>query len=128
MEEFPGPVGWAMAAVQAAMGFAEVAAIQGTQFGGGSGGGSGGSAASAGGGIPSLATTPGVPVYPVERAINPDSESTRAPQQFNLTIVGAKSNPDAPLLSYNAVVNDLLPLLERAANNGHGVNFRVAMA
>lgn len=57
LAEFPGPVGWAMAAAQAAMGMAQVAAISSTQFGAG--------AANAGGaGVPSMATSSGVPVAP----------------------------------------------------------------
>ena len=81
LAEFPGPVGWGMAAVQAALGMAQVSSIQSASFGGG------GSVSTVGGGgsIPSLATTPGVPVsqQPVT-----STQSAPASQPVNVYIQG----------------------------------------
>lgn len=120
-----GPMGGAaMAAIAAAATAANVMAIQGAQFGGGTGaGGAGGGP----GGAAIATRSPLAPVSPAERPL-PAAAPAPAPQQFNLTVVGAKSNPDAPLLSYNAVVNDLLPLIEKAGKNGHRVKFNVVAA
>jgi len=113
-----GPVGGAiMAAIAVAATAANLAAINSTQFGGGG-------ASAGGGGIPSLATSPGVPV-----SVQPPVASAapvQAPQQFHLTIVGAKADPDAPIMSYNAMVDEFLPMLERASNNG-AVKFNLVM-
>lgn len=129
LKDFPGPLGWAMAAAQAAMGFAQVSAIEGTSFGGGGGAGSVGGV---GGSIPSLATTPGIPVNVQSNNTSPNPGSTigvaQATQQINLTIVGAKDNPNKPLLSYNSFINDVIPLMKQAKSNGALVDFNVTPA
>lgn len=123
--EFPGPIGWAMAAAQAAMGMAQVAAIQSTQFGGGS-------ASTGGAGVPSMATSPGIPVanysaVPAAPALARVQTPIPAPQQINITIVGARGNPDAPVMSYNTFVNDIVPLIKEAKSNGYLVDLNVTM-
>lgn len=115
--EFPGPIGWAMAAAQAAMGFAQVDAIQSTQFGGGG-------PSAGGGGVPSMATNPGVPVSVQNPNQNPNGSvggPAQAPTQINLTIQGA-NNPNQPQFTYNQIVNDLVPLLNQAGKNGVTIN------
>lgn len=123
LDEFPGPEGWAMAAAQAAMGFAQVSAIESTQFGGG-----GGSAVGNGGSIPSLATSPGVPVSvqnpPPQYSSNPLpalGQAALEPQKIYLTIVGN----DKTVFTYDQVVNQLIPVINQAA--GNGVNIEVQM-
>lgn len=109
-----GPLGWAMAAAAIAMGMANVAAIQSTQFGGGG-------AASGGGGVPSLSTSPGIPVsqQPAASTTAPAlAPAAQAPQQFNLTIVGAKNNPDQAVISYNTLVTQIGPMLQKATSLG----------
>lgn len=127
LADFPGPEGWAMAAAQAAMGFAQVSAIEGTSFGGG---GNGGAVGGVGGNIPSLATSPGIPVNIQSNTAAPNPgpstiAAAQATQQINLTIVGAKANQDAPIISYNSMVNDIIPLFNQAASNG--VNIKVTV-
>jgi len=56
MAEYPYPYNIGLAALSLASGFAQVQSIQSTSFGGGGGG------SISGGGVPSLATSPGVPV------------------------------------------------------------------
>ena len=124
-----GPIGGAAAAAVAfAATAANVAAIRGASFGGGTGmsGAGGGS-----GGAP--LTTPS-PLAPALAAQTPALAQNNTPspaqlvQQVNLTIVGANGNPDAPLLSYNTFVNDVIPIMRQAKNNGHLVDFNIKMA
>lgn len=119
LAEFPGPIGWGMAAAQAALGAAQVAAIESTQFGGGGRV----STPGGGGGVPSLATSPGVPVT----ATNPTAAQApaAAPTTVNLTIAGA-NNPNAPQFTYNQIVNELIPLLNQAGANGMNINVMTA--
>ena len=118
LAEFPGPVGWALAATQAALGVAQVSAIRSTQFGGGGGGG---------GSIPSAAILPGTPVsiMPEPASFSPTLPTASAPvqttQQLNITIIGAAANPDAPTISFNAAVA-MIAAMNIAGENGHRLN------
>lgn len=108
--------GAAYAVVTAAWYAAQFAAVSSSSFGGG------GVSAPSGGGVPSQATSPGAPV-----SIQPPAPGTAAPtaQQFNLTIIGAKENPDKPIWSYNSIVDEFLPLWREANANGHKVELNV---
>jgi len=124
LKEFPGPVGWGMAAAQAALGFAQVDAIESTQFGGGA-------ASSGGGGIPSMSTSSGLPVSGPSMSTNsvyatPASQVPAPTQTINLTIAGALNNP-AVAQNYDWFVNTVLPLAKNAKDNGHLVDFNVVM-
>lgn len=121
LKEFPGPVGWGMAVAQAALGFAQVDAIESTQFGGGA-------ANSGGGGIPSLAPSPGVPVTPASPKLAAVSSTpaapVQAPQQLNITVIGAKANPDKAVLSFNALV-DIVNGINQVGARGYKINAHV---
>ncbi|MDO8413022.1 MAG: hypothetical protein Q7S51_04435, partial [Gallionellaceae bacterium] len=117
-----GPYGAAaMFAVSWAATLANAAMVGGVLGGGGGGAPSGGGGAAVSSGSGSNLTYPSTPATPT-----PVGVAAQAPQQFNLTIVGAIDNPDAPIMSYNSVVNDLIPLLQQAAGNGFNVNVTMA--
>lgn len=129
LAEFPGPVGWAMAFAQAALGFAQVDAIESTKFGGGA-------ANAGGGGIPSMATSPGLPVtnYPASQsaaatapATVPTAAPVQATQQVNYTIIGAKANPDQAVISFNTAVA-MMAAINQAGARGHKINATVIAA
>jgi cell division protein FtsB len=120
---YVGPaLGAAAAAAAIVAGLAQVSAIESTSFGGGgSGGGSSyGGATSALNGGQVTTNYPSVPAAPAAPLGVAPSTTT-----VNLTIIGAKNNPDAPLISYNSFVNDFIPLMQTAKNNGHLVDFNV---
>lgn len=120
-----GPfLGPAMAAAITAMGIAKVDAIESTQFGGGA-------ASSGGGGVPSMSTSPGLPVSGPSLSTNssyatPASHVPAPTQTINLTIAGALNNP-AVAQNYDWFVNTVLPLAKNAKDNGHLVDFNVMM-
>jgi len=100
-----------------AYGMEQVAAIDKTQFGGGA-------ANTGGGGVPSMATSPGLPVA-IQGPAPLTSAQTQAPAQqatpsrpVNITLVGVDPNSSAPQFTYDAVVNQLIPLLTQAGANG----------
>jgi hypothetical protein len=103
LAEFPGPVGWGMAAAQLALGIAQEMAIKETSFGGGS-------ASAGGGGIPSMATSPGVPVtnYPASTAGT--TAPPPAPTTVNVYVTGN-------LLSSDYIQNNIIPEIQSAVNN-----------
>ena len=113
-----GPVGGAaMAAIAFAATAGNLDAINSTQFGGGG-------PSAGGGGVPSMATNPGVPVSVQNPNQNPNGSggvAAQAPTQINLTIQGA-NNPNQPQFTYNQIVNDLVPLLNQAGKNGVTIN------
>lgn len=119
--EFPYPYNFVVAGIVGAAGFANVDAIESASFGGGSSG----SAPSASGGAGSV---PGQTANPNVVAAPATAQTTQPVSQFNLTLTGAK-HPNDPVYTYNNVVNDLLPIIDKAYKNGHGnVNFNVMMA
>lgn len=100
-----------------AYGMEQVAAIDKTQFGGGG-------ANTGGGGVPSMATSPGLPVA-IQGSAPLTSAQTQAPAQqtaptthLSLTLVGVDPNSSAPQFTYDQVVNQILPLLGKANGNG----------
>lgn len=110
-----------------ALGMAKVDAIESTQFGGGA-------ANSGGGGIPSLATSPGVPVAPVASSMQASpavptavTPAPQATQQLNYTIIGAKDNPDKAVISFNAAVA-MMAAINQAGARGHKINATVIAA
>lgn len=115
LKEYPGPVGWGMAAVQVGLGMAQVSAIQSTSFGGGS--------LSQGGGIPSMSTTPGIPVA-VEPSSAPSSAPTvaNAPREVNFHLPGG-----VQLVDMDKFMRDqIIPALNEAIGDGVTVNVRTA--
>lgn len=110
--EFPGPVGWAMAAVQAAMGIAQVNAINATQFGGG---GSATASVGSGGGIPSLSTSVGTPVS--EQPSTAAPAQAAAPREVNLIMTGGQN-----FYSADSIRNLLIPALNDAVGDGVTIN------
>lgn len=120
--------GYYGAIVEGALAAAYVAtnldAISGTTFGG-SGGGI--SSAGGGGGIPSLATTPGTPVNIPASPVNPTSTlgvAAQAPQQVNITLVGDRNSA----ISYDQMVNQVIPTLKQALGNGIDLNVQLHTA
>lgn len=108
-----GPAGGAaMAAIAVAATAANLAAINSTSFGGGG-------PSAGGGGVPSLATSPGIPVSPQPSEPPVAAKAALPTSVFNMTVLGAKDNPDAPAISYNTMVNEIIPLWNEAKNNGH---------
>lgn len=116
MKIFPGPVGWGMAAAQAAIGFAQVDQIQSTDFGGGG-------ANTGGGGVPSMATSPGIPVAPQEStpaaaaAVPVESTAAQAVRTINISMVG-----EAQLFTAQSIREQLIPALNEAAGDGVTIN------
>jgi hypothetical protein len=105
------------------MGMAQVSAIQATQFGG--------SAASAGGGgVPSLATSPGVPVSLQGNSssssnsgangstlTNPQGVAAQPTQTVNIVMQGG-----AQLYTADSIRNQLIPALNQAIGDGVVIN------
>lgn len=106
---------WAATAVN-------VAKIEGTEFGGGA------PTVSAGGGSVGMSSPSMTPSVPVSVQPPPTVGTAQTVQSFNITIQGAKDNPDKPLLSYNSLVTDFIPLLKQAKENGHLADVNVVMA
>ncbi len=112
--EFPGPIGWGMAAVQAALGLAQISSIESASFGGG------GSVSTPGGSstsIPSLATTPGAPVNVQPAAATAQGVVAAAPRIVNINMAGGQN-----FYSADAIRNQLIPALNDAAGDGVVIN------
>lgn len=114
--EFPGPAGWAMAAAQAAIGFVQVDMINSTQFGGGA-------PNMGGGGVPSMATAPGIPVSPQQdipqAPIPVAGVEAQAPRTVNLIM---SSSDSAEFFSAKTIRDLLIPALNEAAGDGVTIN------
>lgn len=52
------------------------------------------------------------------------SVAAQAPQQLNITVIGAKDNPDKAVLSFNALV-DIVNGINKVGQNGHRINASV---
>lgn len=119
--DFPFPLNIAIAGIITAAGMINVAAIESSSFGGGSSA-SAPSASGGAGSLPGQTANPNVVAAPAAAQINQPAS------QFNLTLTGA-NHPNDPVYTYNNVVNDLMPILDKAYKNGNGnVNFNVVMA
>lgn len=103
LAEYPGPVGWGLAAVQAAMGFAQVSAIKSTSFGGGGGGSA---SLPSGGGIPSQATSGGTPV------VQAQSSNTTQQQPVTVNIYNTGN-----VLSADYVESTIIPQIKDSISN-----------
>jgi len=94
---FPGPVGWVMAVAQVALGLAQVSAIQATQFGGGS-------ASAGGGGVPSMATSPGIPTAPQASQSAPSAPTEQQAQPIQISIYNTGTFVDAQAFVDNTII------------------------
>ncbi len=89
-----------------------------------------------GGSVPSVGSG-NMPSIPSPNYSGPSSQNNPPPapavaapgtQQINLTVIGAKDNPDKAIMSYNTMVNEIIPLLNQASANGHAVNINMVSA
>jgi len=114
--EFPGPVGWAMGAVQAGLGALRVAQIANTKFGGGGVGAvSAGVSAAAGAGVPSMATS-----APIAAPVTPALPTPAAApvRRIDLYLRGDD------IYSAKSVREQLVPALNDALDDGVIINVR----
>lgn len=122
-----GPIGGAGAAMVAfGATAANVMAIQNAKFGGGSGmNGAGGG----GGGAPVTTPSPLAPASPSNNTSG-NASAVASPQvnHYSITVAGALANPDAGVISYNTMVNTIVPLFKQAMANGHLVDLTLIAA
>lgn len=97
-----------------------VAKVESTQFGGGAN-------VSSSGGSASFSAPSNTPSTPVSVTPPPSAKAAQATQQLNITIIGAKDNPDKAVLSFNALV-DIVAGINKVGQNGYRINASVISA
>jgi hypothetical protein len=119
--KLPFPMNAIQVGLDVALGATQLSAINSAQFGGGGSISAGGSSAGSGGAI-------ALPSFS-QPAVLPAATPTAAPvtQQINLTIIGAKDNPDKAIMSYNSVL-ELMQQMNTAGDNGHRLNTNLIAA
>jgi len=112
LAKYPGPIGIAMAGITLAAGLAQVDAISSAQFGS-----STSAPTIAGGGATPItnADPGGASALPLAAV----PELAKAKAQVNVTLVGSQ-------FSYDQVVNEILPLINEASDNGADIRITTA--
>lgn len=118
LSDYPAPLSFGMAALVAAEGAAQLAAINSAQFGGG---GSTVSGAAASGGIPSMATNTGAPVTPTSNVTNTSSASAQTPVNITISVQALEPNSITDE-TRRKIADSLAPVLQQSFNrNGQNV-------
>lgn len=111
-----GPVGWAMAGAELVWGLANAASIQSTSFGGGAAS----AAAPPSLSLPSIPSTPS-PTIPSSANSGAGVQGPTDPtRHFHLTLIGVNPNSKEPQFTYDQLVNQIFPLMDKAYGNGAG--------